>query len=94
MDACQQLEVNMETHLSSDGSSTSTDISSSFALFAHRGGCRFEMKAQNAQNELDRLARQRQQNIIGPAVGMMPIYINGCIMYVPVQNGFRPMQWP
>lgn len=49
-DACQQLEVNMETQVSSDGSSTSTDISSSFALFAHRGGCRFEMKAQNAQN--------------------------------------------
>ena len=52
-------------------------------------------KAQNAQNELDRLARQRQQNLFGYApIGMMPVCINGCIMYVPVQSGYRPMQWP
>ena len=42
------LSLNGARRNSSKNSSAS--LSSSFALFAHRGGCRFEMKAQNAQN--------------------------------------------
>lgn len=51
-------------------------------------------KANSAQCELNKLARQGQ-NVYGAVpIGMMPVCVNGCIVFVPVQSGYRPMQWP
>ena len=49
-------------------------------------------KANSAQRELNNLARQ---NVYGAVpMGMMPVSVNGCIVFVPVQSGYRTMQWP
>lgn len=47
-----------------------------------------------AQRELNKLGSQGQ-NVYGAVpIGMMPVCVNGCIVFVPVQSGYRPMQWP
>ena len=51
-------------------------------------------KANSAQRELNKLARQCQ-NVYGVVpIGMMPVWVNGRIVFVPVQSGYSPMQWP
>lgn len=51
-------------------------------------------QANKAQRELNKLARQGQ-NVYGAVpIGMMPVWVDGCIVLVPVQSGYRPMQMP
>jgi hypothetical protein len=51
-------------------------------------------QANKAQRELNKLASQGQ-NVYGAVpIGMIPVLVNGCIVLVPVQSGYRPMQMP